>query len=149
MHPFFFKLLRILSRSRMLAQFSLTCIFHHVRKKINLWCSHWKMNWIYAYLLMSHFPTQNTRYNFLKIRFSKGPRTKWWRKLWFALLKFNQKIWRWYGTLVYLLYIYVVWFIILANVMALLFCELFLSSSVVLSLLLLLCNHGNSTLKLH
>ena len=57
---------------------------------------------------------------FLKIRFPQGPRTKGWRKLWFALLKFNQKIWRWHGTLVYL---YVVWFIIFLNVMALLFCE--------------------------
>ena len=39
--PYFFKLLRVLSLSRMLVQFSLTCIFHHVWEKIfNLWCSH-------------------------------------------------------------------------------------------------------------
>ena len=29
------------------------------------------------------------------------PRQKGWRKLWFALPKFGQKIWRWLGTLVY------------------------------------------------
>ena len=32
-HPCLSRLLRILSRSRMLVQFSLTCIFHHVWKK--------------------------------------------------------------------------------------------------------------------
>ena len=32
-HPYFFKLLRVLSCSRVLVQFSLTCIFHHVWKK--------------------------------------------------------------------------------------------------------------------
>ena len=48
------------------------------------------------------------------------PRQKGWRKLWFALLQFNQKIWRWLGTLVYL---YFVWFLIFLNVMALQFCE--------------------------
>ena len=36
------------------------------------------------------------------------------------LEKFNQKRWRWLGTLVFL---YFVWFIIFLNVMALLFCE--------------------------
>ena len=81
-HPYFFKLLRILSLSRMLVQFSLTCIFHHVWEKIfNLWCSHQKMNLIYAFLLMPQFSTQNSRYNFLKICFPQGPRTKGWRKL--------------------------------------------------------------------
>ena len=81
-HPYFFKLLRVLSLSRMLVQFSLTCIFHHVWEKIfNLWCSHQKMNLIYAFLLMPQFSTQNSRYNFLKICFPQGPRTKGWRKL--------------------------------------------------------------------
>ena len=76
-HPYFFKLLRVLSLSRMLVQFSLTCIFHHVWGRIfNLWYSHQKMNWIYAFLLIPQFPTQNSRYNFLKICFPQGPRTK-------------------------------------------------------------------------
>ena len=43
-----------------------------------------------------------------------------WRKLWFALSRFNQKIWRWLGTLVYL---HFVWFVIFLNVMALQFCK--------------------------
>ena len=73
------------------------------------------------------------------------PRRKGWRKLWFALSKLNQKIWRWLGTLVYL---YFVWSVIFLNVMALQFRE-YLSNSVVLSLLPLLWNHGNLTLKLH
>ena len=103
------------------SQFSLTCITHQCGKRIfNLGCSHYYMNWIYAFLHMPQFPTQNSRYNFLKICFPQGPRTKGWRKLWFAFLKFNQKIWRWHGTLVH---VYVVWFIIFLNVMALLFCE--------------------------
>ena len=69
-----------------------------------------------------------------------------WRKLWFALSKFSQKIWRCLGTLAYL---YFVWFVIFLNVMALQFCKWYLSNSVVLSLLPLLCNHSNLTLKLH
>ena len=48
------------------------------------------------------------------------PRQKGWRKLWFILSKFNQKIWRWLGTLVYL---HFVWFVFFLNVMALQFCE--------------------------
>ena len=39
-----------------------------------------------------------------------------WRKLWFALSKFNRKIWSWLGTLRYL---YFVWFVIFSNVMSL------------------------------
>ena len=57
---------------------------------------------------------------FLKIRFPQGPRTKGWRKLWFALLKFNQKIWRLLGELIYL---YFVWFLIFLNVIAWLLCK--------------------------
>ena len=76
-HPYFFKLVRVLSLSRMLAQFSLTCIFHRVWEKIfNLCCSYQKMNLIYAFLLIPQFYTQNSRYNFLKICFPEGPRTK-------------------------------------------------------------------------
>ena len=48
------------------------------------------------------------------------PRRKGWRKLGFALSKFNQKIWRWLGTLVYL---YFAWFVIFLNVIALQFCK--------------------------
>ena len=49
------------------------------------------------------------------------PRQKRWRKLWWlALSKFNQKIWRWLGTLIYL---HFVWFVIFLNVMVLQFCK--------------------------
>ena len=48
------------------------------------------------------------------------PRRKGWRKLGFALSKFNQKIWRWLGTLVSL---YFAWFVIFLNVIALQFCK--------------------------
>ena len=39
-HPYFFKLLRVLSLSRMPVQFSLTCIFHHVWEKILIYGAH-------------------------------------------------------------------------------------------------------------
>ena len=72
-HPYFFKLLRVLSLSRMVVQYSLTCIFHHVWKKIfNLWCSLQKMNLIYAFLLMPNFSTQTPGTIFLKPVSAKG-----------------------------------------------------------------------------
>ena len=67
---------------------------------------------------------------------SSSPKMVCWRKLWFALSKFSQKIWRCLGTLAYL---YFVWYVIFLNVMALQFCKWYLSNSVVLSLLPLLC----------
>ena len=39
-HPYFFKLLRVLSLSRMLVEFSLTCIFHHVWEKSSVYGVH-------------------------------------------------------------------------------------------------------------
>ena len=43
--------------SRMVVEFSVTCIYHQVwEKSFNLWCSHSKkMHWIYAFLLMPQF----------------------------------------------------------------------------------------------
>ena len=63
-----FKLLRALFLSRMLAEFSLTCIFHHVwEKKLNLCYSHSeKMHWISAFLLSVHFPLRTPWRIFLK-----------------------------------------------------------------------------------
>ena len=75
-----------------------------------------------------------------------SPKTKEVKKTVIALSKFVQKIWRWLGTLGSL---YFIWFIIFLNVMALQFCKWYLSNSAVLSLLPLLCNHGNLTRKLH
>ena len=79
---------------------------------------------------------------------SVTPRQKGWRKLWFALLKYNQKISRWPGTLIYFTRYTFAWFVIFWNVMALKLCELYLSDIVVLSSLPLSCNHGNLTLRL-
>ena len=60
-HLYFFKLLWILSLSRMLVKFSLTCIFHHVWEKFfNLWCSHQKMNCIFTHNLVPHSKLQVT-----------------------------------------------------------------------------------------
>ena len=105
---YFFKLLRALSLSRILVEICLTCIFHHVEKK-NLWCSHSeKMHW---------FPTQNSRQKSFWKSFPFNSR-KGWRKLWFALSKFNRKIWRWLGTLGFL---YFFWFVMFLNMTALQF----------------------------
>ena len=88
--------------SRMLAEFSMTFIFHHVWEKcFNLWC--WysqKMHWIYAFLLVPQSHIQNSRWTFLKICFPRNGGGG--RKLWFAQSKSSQKVWRWLGTLVYL-----------------------------------------------
>ena len=71
--------------------------------------------------IFTHAPVHHSK---LQVQFLENllplPRRKWWRKLWFALSKFNQKIWRWLGTLVYL---HFVWFAIFLNVMALQFCK--------------------------
>ena len=91
------------------------------------------------------FPTQNSMENFLKICVTQ--QQKGWRKLWVALSKFNRKIWRWLGTLGYL---FSLWFAIFLNVMTLPFyIYVYHIASVVLSLLLVLCNHDNLALKLH
>ena len=60
------------------------------------------------------------------------------------LLKSNEKIGRWFETLVRL---YFVWSIFFLNVVGLQFCKQYLSTSVLLKLLPLLCNHDNLTLK--
>ena len=60
--------------SRMLIEFSLTCISQHVWEKIfNLWCSHSQriIESRYAFLLMPQSSTQNSWLNFLKICFPK------------------------------------------------------------------------------
>ena len=77
-----------------------------------------------------------------------APRRKGWKKPWFTLLKYNQKISRWPGTLIYFTRYTFAWFVIFWNVMALKLCELYLSDIVVLSSLPLSCNHGNLTLRL-
>ena len=83
-------------------------------------------------------PQSNSRQNFCFAYSRKGR-----RKPWFTLSKFNKKIWRWLETLSYL---HFVWFVFFLNVMTLQFCK---SYRVILSLLPLLCNHDNLTLKFH
>ena len=133
----------------MLVEFPLTCIFQHVRVRFfNLWCSHSKK--IIEPLLFYSCPSPPLKTPGRMFWKYIPTRQKGWSKLWFALSKFNQKIWRWLETLVYL---HFAWFVIFLNVMALQFLNIYLisikSNSVVLSLLPLLCNRGNLTLKLH
>ena len=61
--------------------------------------------------MFTHAPVPHSK---LQVEIFKNlfpPRQRGWRKLWFALSKFNKKIWRWLGTL------------FLPNVLALQFCE--------------------------
>ena len=89
-------------------------------------------------------------YSFSKAAFfwkSVSPnRRKGWMKLWFTVLKFSQKIRRWFGAISFL---YCVCLAIFWNVMALQFCKWNLSYSMVLILLLLLCNYDDLILKLN
>ena len=64
---YLFKLLRVLSLSRILPEFPLTCILHHIWEK-NL------ENAPNRFLLISQFPTQNSRQDFLKICFPEDER---------------------------------------------------------------------------
>ena len=128
-------------------EFSLACIFHHVWEKFfNLWCSHFLENSLN--LAMQYYWCPSPLFKAPGRIFWKSVslKTNWWRKLWFSLSKFNWKIWRWLGTSAYL---YFIWCNIFLNVMASQFCEWYLLNSVVLSLLPLLYNNSNLTLKLH
>ena len=84
--------------SRMFVKFSLTCIFQLVLKKfLNLWCSHfWKIVESTLFYSCPSPPLKTPGRIFCFPQNRRGG-----RKLWFALSKFNQKIWRWLGTLVY------------------------------------------------
>ena len=56
--------------------------------------------------IFTHAPVPHPK---LQVEFFENlfpPRRKGWKKLWFALSKFNQKIWR-LGTLVYLYFVWV------------------------------------------
>ena len=125
----------------MLVEFSLTWCSHHIQFMVFTFQEITLNLCIFTHASIPHSKLQA---EFLKNLFPA--RRKRWRKLWFYLLKFNQKIQRWLGTLSYL---YFLWFIIFLNVMSLQFCKQYLSNGVVLHLLTLLCNHGNLTLKFH
>ena len=89
---YFFKLLRVLSLSRMLNEFSLTCTFHHVWENFfSLWC--WKCIETLHFYSCTSPPLKTPGRIFLKMCFPQNEKGGW-RKLWFALLKFGQKKWR-------------------------------------------------------
>ena len=121
-HPYFFKLLRVLSRSRMLVQFSLTCIFHHV----------WKKNQFMVFTLENElnlciFTRVPLPHSKLQVQFFENPfppraKNKGVEEAMICFIKIQSEnmkmIWN-----ISLFIIYVVSFIIFVNVMALLFCE--------------------------
>ena len=130
----------------MLVEFSLKRLYSTIFKSFQIYGVH-----ILRKYILTHSPLQSTlaptflslcprRYSFPKAAFFRKfvsfNSRKGWRKLWFALSKFSQKIWRWLGTLRFL---YFVWFTIFSNAIY----------SMVLILLLLLWNHGKLILKLH
>ena len=94
-----------------------------------------KMYWLEAFVLMSVTTKDSppsSCHNLLSMKKLLIPQAAFfrksvspncrngWKKLWFALSKFSQKIWRWPGTLGFS---YFVWFAIFSNVMALQFCK--------------------------
>ena len=76
-HPYFFKLLRVLSLSRMLVQFSVTCVFHHVwGKMFNLWCSQFTIENEFNLCIFTHVPVLHSK---LQVQFFENlfpPRAK-------------------------------------------------------------------------
>ena len=86
----------------MLVEFFLICMFYHVWEKFFNFMVFTFLEdaldlWIFTSVPQSKLQVECFENLFL-------PRQKGWRKLWFALLKFNQKISRWPGTLIYLNY---------------------------------------------
>ena len=59
---------------------------------------------IFTHTAVHHSKLQAEFFEYLFLPSRKG-----WSKLWYVLSKFNQKIWRWLGTLGYL---YFIWFVI-------------------------------------
>ena len=123
----------------MLIEFTLTFMFHYMWEKCFIFMLLTFLENALNLGIFTHVPVPQSK---LEVEFFENlfpPRQKGWAELWFALLKYNQKISRWPGTLSYLNYFTFAWFIIFLNVMALKFCEQYWSNSVVLSLLPLPC----------
>ena len=95
------------------------------------------MDWIYGFLLMPQFPIKTPGRIFWNLF---PPRRKGWRKIWFGLLKFNQKISRWPWTIFKLFYFRMNCFFK---------CDGFTVLWIISSNSVELCNHGNLTLKLY
>ena len=134
-------------------------MFHHVWETFfNLIVGIFLENALNLWILTRvPIPQLKLRVEFLENLFP--PREKGWRELWFVLLKFNEKIWRWPGTLINLfIYLFkLFYFCMVCNffkwndvtVLWIVSRKSIKSIIVVLSLLPLLCNHGNLTLKLY
>ena len=119
-HPFiFFKLLRVLSLSRMLDEFSLTYIFYHVWENISIYgvpiprkcieCMHF-------YLC----PSLALKMPGGILWTSVSPKTKGVEETMICFIKIQSKNMKWLGTL---LSLYFVSFVVFLNAMALQFCE--------------------------
>ena len=88
--------------STMLVESSLTCICQYVWERFFnlLWSDSQNINKSILFYSCPSLPLKSPDRIFWK---SVSSKTKWvgWRKLWFALSIFNQKIWKWLGTLVF------------------------------------------------
>ena len=105
-------------------------VFTFLENALNLW-------------IFSHAPVPHSKLQVEVFENLFAPRRKWSRKLWFALSKLSQKIWR-------LLYLYFVWFVVFLNVMTLQLSEWYLSNSVILiKFIAFFCNYDNLTLQLY
>ena len=107
--------------------FSQTCIFYHVRENFQIYRVHIPRKCIKPRHFYSCRPLLPLSLSLLLIPTgtffwkSVSPNTrKGWRKLWLALLEFNQKKWKWLETLGYSCF---EWFAIFSNVMVLQFCK--------------------------
>ena len=115
----FYKPLRALSLPRMLAEFFLTCIFHYSWEIFHIYDLHIPSKCIESKnIYLSPPPKSKLSPKFLssppgRVKLLISPSQcfskicfpnsrKGCRNQWFALLKFNQEIWRWLGTLGYL-----------------------------------------------
>ena len=63
--------------------------------------------------IFTHIPVPNSKLQVGSVKNLFPSRWKVWKKLWFALLKFNQKQWRWLVTLVHLCFVWCdfVWYV--------------------------------------
>ena len=97
--PLYFKVslkgTSVSSVSRMLVKYSLNCILHHcIGKAFQFMVFTFLQIAVYIHFYSCPSSTLKT----LGTIFWKSVSVNKQRKIWFALSKFNQKIWRWLGT---------------------------------------------------
>ena len=112
--------------SRMLVEFSLTCIFQHVWEKFfNLWCSHsTKMHWMYHFYSCPSPPLKTPGRSFENLFPLK---TEWVEEAMTFSIKIQSENMKMTWNISYL---HFVWFAMFLNVMALQFCK-YLSNQIV------------------